>query len=74
VIHAASCNWEADRSASGGEAAPEADLRYYSRGVFAWPQITSDWALGGRGFVGKLKVRGWRWGGGGVGWGGCRRV
>jgi hypothetical protein len=30
--------------------------------VFTWPQITSDWALGGRGFLGKLKVRGERGG------------
>ncbi len=29
--------------------------RYYARGVFTWPQITSDWAIGGRGFLGKLK-------------------
>lgn len=29
--------------------------RYYARGVFAWPAICSEWALGGRDFLGKLK-------------------
>ncbi len=37
--------------------------RYYARGVFAWPLITSSWSLGGgsgmRSSVGKLKAKVW---------------
>ncbi|GBF90754.1 hypothetical protein Rsub_03055 [Raphidocelis subcapitata] len=58
VIHAASCDWDADRPAPAkgkAKVAPQQDLRYYARGVFTWPQITSDWAMGGKGFLGKLK-------------------
>lgn len=62
VIHAATCDWDADRPAAAaakkgakGKPSPASDLRYYARGVFTWPQITSDWALGGRGALGKLK-------------------
>lgn len=84
MIHAASCDWEADRPAPKGKAPakvlPHQDLRYYARGAFTWPQITSDWALGGKGFLGKLKVgllglaglRLWGPGGGVAGLGGSR--
>ncbi|WIA15774.1 hypothetical protein OEZ85_002389 [Tetradesmus obliquus] len=74
LLHAATCDWRADvRSGTGlggqgagdvaaaAAAAPEQDLRYYARGVFAWPQhvhaATCDWradvrsgtGLGGQG-------------------------
>lgn len=55
VIHAASCDWAADLPEGKKKTPPQKDLRYYARGVFTWPQITSDWALGGKGFLGKLK-------------------
>ncbi|KAF6266198.1 hypothetical protein COO60DRAFT_441720 [Scenedesmus sp. NREL 46B-D3] len=51
LLHAATCDWQADAPCTpeGGAAAvpPEQDLRYYARGVFAWPQICNDWAAGG---------------------------
>lgn len=52
IIHAATCDWEADgrrcrcsgRGGDGdalwkGAVAQEEDLRYYTRGFFAWPVV-----------------------------------
>ncbi|WIA35876.1 hypothetical protein OEZ86_004259 [Tetradesmus obliquus] len=59
LLHAATCDWRADvRSGTGlggqgagdvaaaAAAAPEQDLRYYARGVFAWPQGAGGVAAG----------------------------
>jgi WW domain-containing oxidoreductase len=45
LLHAATCDWQADALCSVEEGAAaaavpaEEDLRYYARGVFAWPQV-----------------------------------
>jgi WW domain-containing oxidoreductase len=44
LLHAATCDWQADAPCSVEEGAAaavpaEEDLRYYARGVFAWPQV-----------------------------------
>ncbi|KAF8072396.1 hypothetical protein HT031_000055 [Scenedesmus sp. PABB004] len=62
VIYAATCDWDADKRAGkdGSPLLPHQDLRYYARGVFTWPQLCNDWALGGKGLA---KVKGDLWGG-----------
>jgi hypothetical protein len=46
LLHAATCDWQADAPGGPGQGAaavvPERDLRYYARGVFAWPQVGGD--------------------------------
>jgi WW domain-containing oxidoreductase len=49
LLHAATCDWQADAPSSSSSSnrprqesaavPPEEDLRYYARGVFAWPQV-----------------------------------
>jgi hypothetical protein len=41
VIYAATCDWDADKRTKkdGSPLLPHEDLRYYARGVFAWPQV-----------------------------------
>lgn len=40
VIYAATCDWSTDlRKKNGSSLLPHDDLRYYARGVFAWPQV-----------------------------------
>lgn len=62
VIYAATCDWSADqrKRKDGSPLQPAEDLRYYARGVFTWPQLCNDWALGGKGGI--KKVKGDMWG------------
>lgn len=41
VIYAATCDWDTDKRTKkdGSPLLPHEDLRYYARGVFAWPQV-----------------------------------
>eukprot|EP00879_Flechtneria_rotunda_P005095 GHRR01005374.1.p1 GENE.GHRR01005374.1~~GHRR01005374.1.p1 ORF type:complete len:366 (+),score=91.50 GHRR01005374.1:533-1630(+) len=61
VIYAATCDWDKDKrdKKDGSPLLPHEDLRYYARGVFTWPQLCNDWALGGKGIK---KVKGDLWG------------
>jgi hypothetical protein len=59
----------AAKGGKGGRAGPKAlapheDLRYYARGVFTWPTVCNDWAIGGKSAVAQLKAK--LWGGGTV--------
>lgn len=58
VIYAATVDWEKDKKSK--DLLPHQDLRYYSRGVFTWPFICNDWALGGK--SGLKKIKGDLWG------------
>eukprot|EP00878_Enallax_costatus_P001002 GHUV01001134.1.p1 GENE.GHUV01001134.1~~GHUV01001134.1.p1 ORF type:complete len:354 (+),score=120.84 GHUV01001134.1:515-1576(+) len=57
VIYSATCDWGNDlrKKKDGSPLLPHEDLRYYARGVFAWPQICNDWASGGKGGLAKIK-------------------
>lgn len=61
VIYAATCDWDADKRTKkdGSPLLPHEDLRYYARGVFSWPQLCNDWAIGGKGGLAKLKGQLW---------------
>ncbi|CAG9464931.1 unnamed protein product [Pedinophyceae sp. YPF-701] len=55
VIHAATCDWDADApTGRHAVAGPENDLRYYARGTFAWPATTSVPGAGSRGILGAV--------------------
>jgi hypothetical protein len=47
VIYAATCEWDADKRTKkdGSPLLPHEDLRYYARGVFAWPQVRWGWIV-----------------------------
>ena len=55
----------AAKSGKGGKAgkparlAPHEDLRYYARGVFTWPTVCNDWAVGGKSAGAQLKAKLW---------------
>jgi hypothetical protein len=39
--------------------APHEDLRYYARGVFTWPTVCNDWAIGGGSAAAQAKAKLW---------------
>jgi len=45
----------------GGKPAvlPHEDLRYYARGVFTWPTVCNDWAIGGKSAAAQMKAKAW---------------
>jgi hypothetical protein len=53
----------AGKAGKGGKAAkrlaPHEDLRYYARGVFTWPTVCNDWAVGGKSAGAQLKAKLW---------------
>jgi len=73
VIHAATVIWDTEApefAAKKNKAAlkagkkpkalqPHEDLRYYARGVFTWPTVCSDWAVGGKSAGAQLKAKLW---------------
>lgn len=48
------------KKAAGGKGVlPHEDLRYYARGVFTWPAVCNDWAVGGKSAGAQLKAKLW---------------